>query len=674
MNKTGEFISQEVDKRKVEVSSTVLPVIVIVLSFSVIVALWLYTEQTAEQRFAVFFLSLIIIVSVVVFIDQMLKRTQLNQFRLQQLIGEQTSELELAKTEARAALSQTEQINRHLEISVAHVNLLAQQAMEASQNKNEFLANMSHEIRTPMNAIIGFSEMLAEGNLTEQQKKQVDIIRDSSKQLLQLINDIVDFSRIEVGKVDIKIADCGIENILTSIELLMRPAAAEKKLKFEIIHNEPLPHSISTDAVRLKQCLINLIGNAIKFTDRGYVRVRVLWEKNNDKPFIRFNIEDTGIGISSELLNHVFEPFSHSNGGIVRRSGSGLGLVITKHLVELLSGSVSVSSTAGKGSVFSLVIPEGTPSVQTGQDTGRPKTADKSQQPSAPMDNIRLSGRALIVEDSPTNQMLLELLLKKAGLQTVIAENGRQAVQKALAEKFDVILMDIQMPVMNGYEAARQLRQQGVKTPIIAQTACAQKGDDEKCFAAGCDDYIPKPIDRKKLIEVLSKYLSADSKKPVGSQPVAAAQTEKIVQTKPQENSMQTNVSTSPQTGEIELDWNLLMERIGSEELIDEIMPIFIKDNSERMRMLTQAMTNSDDKEIKFYAHSLKGATATIGASAIAELAKQLETASRDLNKSVYGPLYEEIKVRFARLMDLLAKSDWKQIAQQASGQRTEKT
>lgn len=677
MSKTGRFISQELGKFKVEVSSTVLPVIVIVLSFSVIVAFWLYTEQTAEMRFAVFFMSLIIIVSVVVFVDQMQKRTHLNHLRLQQLIYQQTSELELAKTEARTALSQAEQINRQFEISVAHVNLLAKQAMEVGQNKNEFLANMSHEIRTPMNAIIGFSEMLAEENLTEQQKKQVDIIRDSSKQLLQLINDIVDFSRIEVGKFDIKIADCGIENILTSIELLMRPAAAEKKLRFEIIHNEPLPHFIRTDSTRLKQCLINLIGNAIKFTDRGYVHVRVLGENNNDKPFIRFNIEDTGIGISSELLSHIFEPFSHSNGGIVRRGGNGLGLVITKHLVELLGGSVSVSSTVGKGSVFTLVIPTGTPSVQTEQGTGRAKTADKSQQSSAPVDNIRLCGRALIAEDCPTNQMVIELLLKKAGLETVIVENGQQAVQKALAEKFDVILMDIQMPVMNGYEATKQLRQQGVKTPIIAQTACAMKGDDEKCFAAGCNDYIPKPIDRKKLIEVLVKYLSADSKQLVGAQPAADAQTEKIVQTKPQgkqENSMQTNVLTSPQTGEIELDWNLLMERVGFEELIDEIMPIFIKDNSERMKMLTQAMANSDDKEIKFYAHSLKGATATIGASAIAELAKQLETAARDLNKSVYSPLYEEIKVRFTRLMDLLAKSDWKQIAQQASQQHTEKT
>ncbi|MCX5633903.1 MAG: response regulator [Phycisphaerae bacterium] len=666
MNKTSKF----------GFSSAALTVFVIVSSFSAIIALWLYTEpQYLAVRLTAFVLSLVIVVSVVIFINEVQKKNQLRHLRLQQLLGRQADELEAAKTEAQTAKVQAEQINRRKEACAAHANLVAQQALESSRSKNEFLANMSHEIRTPMNAIIGFSEMLAEENLTEEQKKQVDFIRDSSRQLLDLMNDILDFSKIEVGKLDINIADRSVENILTSIELLMRPAAAEKKLQFKIIRNDPLPQFIRTDSAKLKQCLINLVGNAIKFTDSGYVNVRLSGENNNDKPCIRFDIEDSGPGISSEQLSCIFEPFSHSNGSIVRRSGTGLGLVITKHLIEVLGGSVSVSSTVGKGSVFTLVMPTGELSAQTKQDTGRAKAADKSQQPSTPVDNVRLCGRVLIAEDCPTNQMLIELLLKKIGLDIVIVENGRQAVQKALAEKFDLILMDIQMPVMNGYEATKQLRKDGVTIPIIAQTACVMNGDEEKCFAAGCNDYIPKPIDRRKLIEVLLKYLSADSRQLVEAQP-AAAQTEKTVQIKPQEkkeDSMQTSVSTSPQTGEIELDWNLLMERVGSEELVDEIIPIFIKDNSERMKMLTQAMANSDDKEIKFYAHSLKGASATIGAAAIAELAKQLETAARDLNKSVYGPLYEEIKVRFTRLMDLLAKSNWKQIAQQASGQHTEK-
>lgn len=669
MNKTSKF----------GFSSAALTVFVIVSSFSAIIALWLYTEpQYLAVRLTAFVLSLVIVVSVVIFINEVQKKHQLHQLQLQQLLGRQADELEAARAEAQTAKMKAEQISRRREACAAHANLIAQQALEASRGKNEFLANMSHEIRTPMNAIIGFSEMLAEENLTEQQKKQVGFIRDSSKQLLDLINDILDFSKIEAGKLDINITDCAVENILTSIESLMRPAAAEKKLRFEIIRNESLPQFIRTDSAKLKQCLINLVGNAIKFTDSGYVNVKLSAENSNGKPSIRFDIEDCGPGISSEQLSCIFEPFSRLNRGDIRRfDDTGLGLVITKHLIELLGGSVSVSSTLGKGSVFTLVIPTGEPSAQTKQGTGRAKAADKSQQPSAPVDNIRLCGRVLIAEDCPTNQMLIELLLKKMGLEIVIVKDGRQAVQKALAEKFDIILMDIQMPVMNGYEATEQLRKDGVTIPIIAQTACVMNGDEEKCFAAGCNDYIPKPIDRKKLVEVLVKYLSADSKKFVDARPAAAAQTEKTVQTQPQEkkeNSMQTNVLTSPQTGEIELDWNLLMERVGSEELIDEIIPIFIKDNSERMKMLTQAITNSDDKEIKFYAHSLKGASATIGAAAIAELAKQLEVAARDLNKSVYSPLYEEIKVRFARLMDLLAKSDWKQIAQQASGQHTEKT
>ena len=540
---------------------------------------------------------------------------------------------------------------------------MTQQATEASRTRGEFLANTSHGIRTPMNAIIGFSEMLAEENLTEQQKKQVGIIRDSSRHLLQLINDILDYSKIEAGKLDVEIADCAVGNILTAVESLMCPAAMEKKLQFEIIRSGPLPEFIRTDSARLKQCLINLVSNAIKFTDKGHVYVRVLQENRSDKPFIRFDVEDTGTGISSEQQCHIFEPFSQVDSGAARRpGGTGLGLAITQHLAELLGGSVTVSSTTGKGSVFSLIIPTGMPSAGVVEKDASGVSVDTEQKKSQlPMelDNLKLHGRVLIAEDSPTNQILVELLLKKLGLETVIVENGQQAVQKAMAEKFDIILMDIQMPVMNGYEATRQLRKEGVVMPIIALTACAMKGDDEKCFAAGCNDYLSKPIDRKKLVETLSKYLSAEDT----SRPGGLASTEE----KSDKTVKQQEVSESFSSSEIEIDWQLLIERIGSEDLIDEIMPIFIKDNTERMKMLSQAMEKSDQKEIKFYAHSLKGATATVGAAKISELAKQLEIAARDGDNSRYKPLFEEINVRFARLIDFLSKSNWKQIAQQAS-------
>ena len=644
-------------KVKIEVSSEVLTVFVIVLSFAAIVLLWLYAQQTAHIRLIVFFLSLIIIVSVVVFIDQVQKRQQLHKLQLRQLITQRTSELETARAAAETARLQAEQINRQLQASVGHANLMAQQAMDAGQSKNEFLAEISHQIRIPMNAIIGFSEMLADDNLTEQQKKQVGIILESSRQLLQLINDILDFSKIEAGNLEIEIAECTLESVLAAVESLMRPLATEKSLQFEIIRSQPLPEFIRTDSTRLKQCLINLVSIAVRFTERGYVYVRVFWDNSGSNPFIRFDVECTQSVLSSERQQYVFG-----------RSGAArLGLTITQRLAEFLEGSVTIGSLTGKGSVFTLTIPIGMPPAPQAAAARRVDAAAKKL--SAQMiDSLKLGGRVLLAEDSPTNQALVELLLKKLGVEVVIVENGQQAVQKALAEKFDVILMDIQMPVMDGYEATNQLRKNGVKVPIIALTAYAMKGDDEKCFAAGCSDHLSKPIDRKKLIVTIMKYLAV---KGLSHDPSVAA----LAKTEASQNSPAAGVVQPLAAAGIEIDWQLLMERIGSQELVDEIVPIFMKDNTERMKMLSQAVEKNDEREIKFYAHSIKGAAATIGATGISEIARQLEAAVRDLDNSKYKSMFEELSVRFIRLVDFLSKDDWKQAAQQASSrQHTEKS
>jgi len=644
---------------KIEVSSAVLTVFVIVLSFAAIILLWLYAQQTAHIRLIVFFLSLIIIVSVVVFIDQVQKKQQLHKLQLRQLISQRTGELEMAKAAAEAARLQAEQINRQLQASVGHANLMTQQAMEAGRSKSDFLAEMSHQIRIPMNAIIGFSEMLADDNLTEQQKKQVGIIRESSRQLLQLINDILDFSKIEAGKLEIEIAECTLESVLAAVESLMRPLATEKSLQFEIIRSQPLPEFIRTDPTRLKQCLINLISSAVRFTERSYVYVRVFWDNSGSNPFIRFDVEYTQSVLSSERQYR----------GFGRSGAAGLGLTITQRLAEFLEGSVTIGSTTGKGSVFTLTIPTGMPPVPQVAAARRVDAAAAGRRLSAKMvDSLRLGGRALLAEDSPTNQALVELLLKKLGVEVVIVENGQQAVQKAMEQKFDVILMDIQMPVMDGFEATNQLRKNGVKIPIIALTACAMKGDDEKCFAAGCSDYISKPIDRKKLVEIIMKYLAVKGLSPDPS--VAALAKTEASQNSPAAGGAQASARTG-----IEIDWQLLNERIGSQELIDEVIPIFIKDNTERMKVLSGAVEKNDKREIKFYAHSIKGAAATIGATGISELARLLEAAVRDLDNSKYKSIFEELSVRFTRLVDFLSKDDWKQAAQQASSrQHTEKS
>ncbi|HBR20800.1 MAG TPA: hypothetical protein DD726_11420 [Phycisphaerales bacterium] len=622
------------------------------------------SEQMASLRFGVFVLSMAIVVSMIFFVILTQKENRLYQQRLEKLLDGKTSEVEAEKAIIQSAKIQAEQINRQLAATVNHANTLGRKAIEANNAKNEFMASVSHEIRTPMNAIMGFSEMLSDDNLTAAQKKHIGIIRESSRHLLELINDILDFSKIEAGKMSVEVIECGVEDILAGVESMMRPAAIEQGLELKIVRDESVVDAIRTDPARLKQCIINLLSNAIKFTEKGYVKLNVLCQRQGDKDVIRFDIEDSGIGIASDKLERIFEPFAQADVSTTRiYGGTGLGLAITRNLAELLGGKITVKSTKGKGSVFSLCIPTGVENRQAVSTAGSDDKKECSQALSQEIANVKLSGRVLIAEDSPTNQTLIELLLRRMGIETVVVENGRLAVDRAADGGFDLILMDIQMPVMNGFEATRQLRKNGVKIPIVALTACAMKGDDKKCFAAGCDDYLAKPVDRKKLAQTLAKYLSVEGAKNI-SAVVPASAGGNVAKQNVGEKSSQAVLPDDG--GEIELDYHLLLERIGDESLIDEIIPVFLKDNTERMELLSQAIAKNDIKEIKFYGHSIKGATATIGATRISELAKQLETAARDSQEFDYKAVFDEIQSRFSRLTAFLARSDWKQAAQQS--------
>jgi len=384
-------------------------------------------------------------------------------------------------------------------------------AEEATEAKAAFLANMSHEIRTPMNAIVGFSDILADMGLTEEQREYVGIIQESAQHLLAVVNDILDFSKVEAGKLKVELIDWPLGKLLDSIESLMGAKAAEKGIEFRIIEGEGLPVEIRTDPMRLRQCLINLVNNAIKFTQEGYVHLNVNPEQVDGKAYIRFDVEDSGVGIPADKQESVFEAFSQADGGTARKfGGTGLGLAITRQFAELLGGQISLQSEAGKGSVFSLKVPAGV-DVSKGPSADSGKVAEKATAGEAESGQRMFSGRVLVAEDTKTNQVLIKLLLTKMGLEVTIAENGKEAVDKALREDFDLIFMDIQMPVMDGYEATRILRSKEKGVPIVALTASAIKGDDGKCFAAGCDDYMSKPINQKRLVEVLGKYLGSEN-------------------------------------------------------------------------------------------------------------------------------------------------------------------
>jgi len=420
--------------------------------------------------------------------------------------------LEQARKEAMDACRAKEQANRQLAEAAERAQLLAQQAMTANRAKSDFLANMSHEIRTPMNAIVGFSELLEGEDLTEEQRKFARTIAQSARNLLDLIDDILDFSKIEAGKLTLEMLKTDLGQLLEGVDSMLRPRAQEKQLRFEVLQCDALPRYIRTDPTRLRQCLINLAGNAIKFTETGHVYINVSHETRNGKPWLRFDVEDTGIGITPEHQEVIFEAFSQADTSTTRRfGGTGLGLAITKQLAQLLGGELSLSSTPGKGSVFTLALP-------VAVESGHHEPFDKYESSvkvgthagAGPEEVPQSAGRVLVAEDNSANQMLIELLLSKVGVECTLVPDGRAAVDTVFEqgpETFDLVIMDIQMPVLNGHEATRELRRRGYDKPIIAVTAHAMVGDAEKCLEAGCNEYIAKPIKREEFYEILARYL-----------------------------------------------------------------------------------------------------------------------------------------------------------------------
>ncbi len=392
----------------------------------------------------------------------------------------------------------------------------AKEAAEAANRvKSEFLANMSHEIRTPMTAILGFSEVLLPSMTDRDQLEAVATIKRNGEYLLNLINDILDLSKIEAGKLEAERIQCSPCQVLSEVVSLMRPRAIAKDLSLEIEYDQPIPESIQSDPTRLRQILINLIGNAVKFTEVGGVRVVArLVDADSDEPKMQFQVVDSGIGMTEEQIARLFNPFTQLDASATRKhGGTGLGLTISKRLAETLGGSVTVTSTPGKGSAFTVTVTTGP--LRGVRLLDDPTEAQVSRAP-AKMPNqfaARLDCRVLLAEDGPDNQRLIAFLLKRAGAEVAVAENGQLACDLARAAQdegtpFDVILMDMQMPVMDGYDATGKLRKLGYAGPIIALTAHAMNADRDKCLDAGCNDYVTKPIDHKKLISVVAQYAS----------------------------------------------------------------------------------------------------------------------------------------------------------------------
>ncbi|NIA08094.1 MAG: response regulator, partial [Actinobacteria bacterium] len=392
----------------------------------------------------------------------------------------------------------------------------AGRAEQSSRLKTEFLANMSHEIRTPMNGILGFADLLAMEDLTDQQEEWVNVIHTCGQNLLMLIDDILDISRIEANELRIEPCQFGISDMLTDIQRTTAPGIEAQGLSFSLEMTEDMPTTVNSDPQRLRQILTNLLTNAQKFTQDGRITLRARADLLDEVPAVRFEIIDTGIGIPAEHHETIFNVFRQADSSTSRKyGGNGLGLAICKRLTYRLGGRIWVNSAPSKGSTFVVVIPLQIPIPQsTDQAASSPSDSVSPVQPGG---ILQLSGRILLAEDNQVNRDLLRIILERVGLQVDHAEDGRKAVELASSREYDLILMDLQMPCLDGMEATRILRNKGLTTPVIALTAHAMVHEQEQCLRDGFDGVLPKPVNQGTLLATIQQHLSAAA--PLTSEP-----------------------------------------------------------------------------------------------------------------------------------------------------------
>ena len=503
---------------------------------------------------------------------------------------------------------------RHAKLEVqTNSELGLREAREANRAKTEFVANMSHEIRTPMTAIMGYADLLLDADTSAVDRSaHIQTIRRNGEHLLSILNDILDLSKIEAGRMTIEDAPCSPVAILGEVASLMRVRAKEKGLCLEVLFETPIPETIRTDPTRLRQIVVNLVSNAVKFTDRGGVRIVARCEgTGTDAPVLVLEVVDTGIGMSDSQVANVFEPFVQGDSSATRRfGGTGLGLAICRRLSLMMGGDLVVESQPGRGSVFRF-------SVTTGslRDVRMASRVDAAEAPSEAVRSAVLSlpgsCSVLLAEDGVDNQRLITTYLEKAGARVSVAENGRIAVDRAMAayrdnEPFDVILMDMQMPVMDGYEATSLLRAKGYSGPVIALTAHAMTGDRERCLAAGCTDYLTKPIRRERLTSAVAEHARS-------REAIALAVTERPKSKHP----------ASADTGPI-------FSEFGDDPDMAEIVVPFVAALQD-YAMRTHSMLEENDREgIRRLAHQIKGAAGGYGFPSITTAAARLEEACRE--------------------------------------------
>ncbi len=575
-------------------------------------------------------------------------------------LEERDRALEARNTELRSKASMLvsrnaalEQARQTLEDQRKELERANAELAKVSQLKSEFLANMSHEIRTPLNGIAGFIELALDSEgLAKEQREYLEIAHRSTETLTALINDILDFSKIEAGRLELEHIQFCVRDLVESVRELLAVRAQSKGLALLADVSADVPSALVGDPTRLRQILVNLVGNAIKFTESGHVALRVqsLGESEN-KVWLRFAVVDTGIGIPPDKEQAIFESFTQADGSTTRKyGGTGLGLAISRKLVEQMGGEIGLDSVVGLGSTFWCRIPFGRaqsvavsaePALASAEKeaVGRPTALDQelSVEPAPAGKQTGKEARILVAEDNPVNRKLVLTILGKLGYVVDTAVNGKEALQAVLSTEYSLVLMDVQMPEMDGLEATRRIREaegEGRRTPIVAMTAHAMKGDRERCLEAGADDYLSKPVRAQQLLECVERWTAEISDRDGG--------------TKMKEAKTETREAVDAE--------RLSESTAGDRELALELASLFLEATPAQLEALREALEADDRRRVAEISHTLKGSCGSLGATPMEDLCKRIEAEAARSSLDGAKALLEQAVEEFERVRSYVEK------------------